>query len=200
MKKAVVQHQFSTQGIRSILLAVLCSFLPLFFPSPDLALGRSAPPAENFLTAEFGATDGHADAVEVDNPRLEITHAHFNCNNKHCGHYHEHCALEVFYSLEALQTAGGSIKPEVRCTAKVCYHTAGGDTLFSEASSDFSESDKPNYMAENNSVSIDFHFSFYEAVVKAQVDHIECRIHRPEKTFHSRNFSSASTIVNHLGR
>lgn len=205
MKKSVVQHLFSTQSIRSIFLVAFSSLLPLCLPSPDCAFGRPTPPVEILMAPGVDTSGSNTDAVEVDSPRLEITHAHFICDKMDCGHYHEHCALEVFYSLEALQTARGPIKPEVRCKARVCYHTAGGDTLFSEANSDLNESDKPNYMAEDNSVSIDFHFSFYEAVVKAQIDHIECRIHRPEKSrvpdkrYHSANFSNTSVTVNQSG-
>ncbi|MFW2365569.1 MAG: hypothetical protein ACN4GW_04085 [Desulforhopalus sp.] len=206
MKKTAVQHLFPTRGIRILFLTAICSFLLLFFPSQDFALGLTNPTTKNLMFPDVDIAIGKPDVVEVDSPRLEITHAHFICNEMHCGHFHEHCALEVFYSLGPLQTAGGPVKPEVRCKARVCYHTAAGDTLFSEADSDLSDSDKPFSMAEGNSVIIDFHFSFYETVVKAQLDHIECRIHRPEKRalpdkiYHLPSFSNASTIENQAGR
>lgn len=206
MKKTAGQHLFSKRGIRIIFLTAICSFVPFFFPSQDFALGHTTPQAKTLLPPDVDIVGGNTDVVEADSPRLKITHAHFICNKMHCGHFHEHCGLEVFYSLGALQTARGPVKPEVRCKARVCYHTAAGDTLFSEADSDLSDSVKPFSMAEDNSVIIDFHFSFYETVVKAQLDHIECRIHRPEKRvlpdkiYQLPSFSSASTIENQAGR
>jgi hypothetical protein len=131
--------------------------------------------------------------IEVDKPRLQITHAHFNCNKKYCGNYHEHCILEIYYSLPAMQTSTGPIDPLVRCKARICYHTAAGDILFSEANSE-EDSGARHHCNEDGKVTIDFRFSFYETVVKAQLDTIECRIVQPEENILSKGISRPAFI------
>lgn len=132
--------------------------------------------------------------IEVDRPRLQITHAHFNCNKKYCGNYHEHCILEIYYSLPAMQTSTGPIDPLVRCKARICYHTAAGDILFSEANSEEDDSGAQHHLNDDNKVTIDFRFSFYETVVRAELDTIECRIVQPEKSMLSENISRPAYI------
>jgi len=107
---------------------------------------------------------------------LEVTHTDLDCSENGCNHQYDNCALEIDYTLTSDKKDDGSIEASVTCNAEIVYLTKHGHILHSGSHSETEHHSFKAQSVDSFSIRLDFPFSLYEGVVRAQLNSLECHL------------------------
>lgn len=164
----------------AVLLSFVIASLLESGSSTDRAWGLPVPKPDIHTSpcGLLGPSFAGRGASTAAQPTLAVISALFDCSKEFCNHFHDRCTLKICYSLQPAEESAIEPRPTVICKARVSYHTEDGDLFYTEAESTLQYSDTSPYADDKSNATINFHFSYYEGVVKAQLDGVECRMDR----------------------
>jgi hypothetical protein len=117
---------------------------------------------------------------QSDTIKLVVEDISFTCHEGCCGHYYENCDLHIHYNAHLKEGMSLPVATVVTCVGAIKYKTVEGDLLVNESEPVIVHRTLLTESHDRSYVSLDFAFSFYEAVVEAQLTSVKCRINRED--------------------
>lgn len=127
-------------------------------------------------TKNYSCSYHHPDDNSGNTICLEVIHTDLDCIENGCNHEYDNCALEIDYTLTSDKQDDVSVDASVTCNAEIIYLTKHGYILRSGYHSVTEHHSFKAQTGDSFSMSLAFPFSFYEGVVRAQLNSLECHL------------------------